>query len=163
VIETMTAINLRPIIFALSNPTSKSECTAEEAYTWSEGRAVFASGSPFPAFCRNGQRFVPGQCNNVYIFPGVALGVMTSAARHVTDRMFVEAARALVACAGTADLAQGRVFPALSSIREISARVAASVVEEALRTGLARISRPSDTLALVKSRMWEPEYADYLK
>lgn len=162
VIETMTEQNPRPIIFALSNPTSKSECTAEQAYGWSKGRAVFASGSPFGPVQYEGRTFRPGQCNNVYIFPGVALGVMACAARHVTDRMFAHAARALVARAGEQDLADGRVFPALSQIRDISAYVASAVVDEACRTGLARITPQEDTLQFVKRQMWEPQYEDYV-
>jgi len=162
VIETMTELNPRPIVFALSNPTSKSECTAQEAYQWSKGRAVFASGSPCEPVQYDGKTFRPGQCNNVYIFPGVALGVMACAARHVTDRMFSQAARALVARAGDQDLAEGRVFPPLTQIREISAYVAAAVVEEACRAGLARITPAGDPLQFVRQQMWEPQYEDYL-
>jgi malate dehydrogenase (oxaloacetate-decarboxylating)(NADP+) len=162
VVELMTERNPRPIIFALSNPTSKSECTAQEAYTWSRGRAIFASGSPFAPVEYEGKTFRPGQCNNVYIFPGVALGVIACGARHVTDRMFAQAARALVDCATDNDLAQGRVFPSLREIRAISARVASAVVSEACRAGLARIEPPNDPLELVKAQMWHPQYEEYL-
>jgi malate dehydrogenase (oxaloacetate-decarboxylating)(NADP+) len=162
VVELMSELNPRPIIFALSNPTSKAECTAEEAYTWSKGRAIFASGSPFAPVQYAGKTFHPGQCNNVYIFPGVALGVIACGARHVTDSMFDQAARALVSCATDADLAQGRVFPGLRQIRSISARVASAVVSEACRLGLARIEPPGDPLELVKQQMWEPLYEEYL-
>jgi malate dehydrogenase (oxaloacetate-decarboxylating)(NADP+) len=162
VIETMSAINQRPIVFALSNPTSKSECSAEEAYTWSRGKAVFASGSPFPTCNYQGKTFVPGQCNNSYIFPGVALGVIACEAKHVTDRMFSEAAKALVACVADSDLAVGRLFPPLARIREISAHIAAAVAQETFRDGSARIEQPRDLLELVKSKMWEPQYCSYI-
>ncbi len=99
VIETMSALNERPIVFALSNPTSKSECTAEEAYAWSKGRAIFASGSPFPPCAVGSEVMIPGQANNCYIFPGVGLGIVAAEARHVTDRMFAQAARALASAA----------------------------------------------------------------
>jgi malate dehydrogenase (oxaloacetate-decarboxylating)(NADP+) len=163
VIEAMSAINRRPIIFALSNPTSKSECSAEEAYTWSRGKAVFASGSPFPTCSYQGMTFVPGQCNNAYIFPGVALGVVACEAKRVTDRMFSAAAKALVACVTQSDLAVGRLFPPLARIRDISVSIAAAVAQEAFRDGSARIAQPRDLLELTKSKMWEPKYRNYLR
>ena len=119
VVEAMGRMNRRPIVFALSNPTSKSECTAEEAYTWSEGRAVFASGSPFKPVTFNGKTFIPGQGNNVYIFPGVGLGVVASEATRVTEEMFFVAAKTLAAMVSEEDHAQGRIYPALDRIREV--------------------------------------------
>jgi malate dehydrogenase (oxaloacetate-decarboxylating)(NADP+) len=163
VIELMCAHNERPIVFALSNPTSKSECTAEEAYTWSRGRAIFASGSPFGPCTYEGQTHVPGQCNNVYIFPGVALGVIASAARHVTDRMFLAAANALAAQVTPSDLALGRVFPALKQIRDLSLHIAAATADVAFRDGLASGERPADLLALARANMWEPRYRSYVE
>jgi malate dehydrogenase (oxaloacetate-decarboxylating)(NADP+) len=162
VIEAMSAQNVRPIIFALSNPTSKSECTAEEAYTWSNDRAVFASGSPFPAVTHAGHALVPGQCNNVYVFPGIALGVMACEASRVVDRMFLAAARTLASRVGPSDLALGRVFPPLARIRELSAHVAVAVARVAFDEGLAAIPEPPDLLAFVRSKMWEPQYDSYL-
>jgi malate dehydrogenase (oxaloacetate-decarboxylating)(NADP+) len=163
VIEEMSRLNERPIIFALSNPTSKSECTAGEAYTWSKGKALFASGSPFPPFDYEGKTFVPGQGNNSYIFPGVGLGVVASEAKHVTDRMFSAAARALDKMVLESDLAMGRVYPSLKRIREISAVIGAAVAEIAHADGLARAAKPADMMQHVKSLMWEPKYQSYQK
>lgn len=158
IVEAMTRINQHPIIFALSNPTSKSECTAEEAYTWSKGRAIFASGSPFPPVNYDGVTLVPGQANNSYIFPGVGLGIIVSGARHVTDEMFAAAAHALAAKVSEADLTQGTIFPPLSSIRRVSAAIAEAVAEVAYAQGLAETPRPKDLGAYVVSQMYEPRY-----
>jgi len=161
VIETMAQLNQRPIVFALSNPTSKSECTAEQAYAWSGGRALFASGSPFDPVEVNGRRFVPRQGNNSYIFPGVGLGVVSVQSSRVTDAMFMAAARTLAESVTPADLEQGSLYPALSRIRDVSARIAAAVGEVAFRDGLAGIDRPSDLLALMHRQMYDPDYVSY--
>jgi malate dehydrogenase (oxaloacetate-decarboxylating)(NADP+) len=163
VVEAMSAINERPIVFALSNPTSKSECTAEQAYAWSDGRALFASGSPFDPVDHGGKRFVPRQGNNSYIFPGVGLGAIVAKAKHVTDAMFMAAARTLAAETSAADLAQGSLYPPLNQVRDVSAKIGAAVVDIALRDGLARIGRPADTLALVKTHMYDPRYVPYVE
>jgi malate dehydrogenase (oxaloacetate-decarboxylating)(NADP+) len=162
VIEAMSEINDRPVVFALSNPTSRSECSAEEAYGWSRGRAVFASGSPFPPCVIEGRTFLPGQGNNAYVFPGVGLGVVASRARHVTDRMFAAAARSLAAQVTAADTEVGRIFPPLTRIREVSARIATAVAEVAFRDGLAGVPRPEDVAALVRQVVWEPRYRTYV-
>jgi malate dehydrogenase (oxaloacetate-decarboxylating)(NADP+) len=162
VVEAVAGLNERPIIFALSNPTSKSECTAKQAYTWSDGRAIFASGSPFPAVDYNGKTFIPGQGNNSYIFPGVGLGVIACKARHVTDEMFYVAAKALDNMVLDEDLEQGRIYPPLDKVREVSAAIAAAVAEVAYQRGLAETERPADLLAFVKSHMYEPVYRDYV-
>ena len=162
VVETMARLNARPIIFALSNPTSKSECTAEEAYIWSRGNAIFASGSPFPPFRYEGKTIVPGQGNNAYIFPGVGLGVVASEAKHVTDRMFAQAAKALAQQTSEADLDIGRIYPSLARIQEVSAAIGAAVAEVAFQDGLAGVARPDDVLQFVKSKMWAPRYESYL-
>jgi malate dehydrogenase (oxaloacetate-decarboxylating)(NADP+) len=162
IVEEMSRLNARPMIFALSNPTSKSECSAEEAYRWSKGKAIFASGSPFPSCVVEGQTFVPGQGNNAYIFPGVGLGVVACRARRVTDRMFAAAARTLAALVLPQDLELGRIYPALTRIREVSARIGTAVAEVAFEDGLAGVPRPADVAALVKGEMWEPRYRTYV-
>lgn len=158
IVEKMAKFNERPIIFALSNPTSKSECTAEEAYSWTNGRAIFASGSPFPPFKLYGRMYYPGQGNNAYIFPGVGLGIVVSGARHVTDEMFEAAARSLAAQVSADDLAQGRIFPILPRIRQVSVAIAKSVAEIAYRDGLATEPEPEDLEQHIRDFMYEPTY-----
>jgi len=161
ILEAVARINERPIVFALSNPTSKAECTAEEAYEATNGRAVFASGSPFDPVTINGQRFVPGQGNNAYIFPGVGLGVVASASRTVPSEMFLAAARTLAQKVSEDDLAIGRIFPSLTRIREVSVEIAKAVIEIARNRGLARVEIPEDVDGYVRSLMYEPDYPDY--
>jgi malate dehydrogenase (oxaloacetate-decarboxylating)(NADP+) len=161
IIEAMASFNERPIVFALSNPTSKSECTAEEAYAWSSGRAVFACGSPFAPVNLNGKTFVPRQGNNSYIFPGVGLGVVACKARRVTDEMFLAACDTLAAMVSEADLAQGSIYPPLSRMRDVSAAIAASVADVAFKRGLAGVPQPTDTAAFIRSNMYDPTYPTY--
>ncbi|MFZ1400569.1 MAG: NAD-dependent malic enzyme [Candidatus Promineifilaceae bacterium] len=158
IVEAMAKFNERPIIFALSNPTSNSECTAEQAYTWSEGRAIFASGSPFDPVTYNGQTFVPGQGNNSYIFPGVGLGVVAVKARHVPDEMFMAAARTLAQLVTEEDLAKGRIYPSLKRIREVSGAIGTAVADVAYAQNLARVARPDDLPAYIKAQMFQPVY-----
>ena len=161
VLQTMAKQNAQPIVFALSNPTSKAECSAEEAYRYTGGRALFACGSPYDPVTLDGKTFVPRQGNNSYIFPGVGLGVIASGARRVTDEMFMRAARALAGLVTTQDLAQGSLYPALPRIREVSAQIAAEVARVASDRGLAAGTPPGDLLGFVRAQMYEPRYAAY--
>ncbi|GAB4237693.1 MAG: NAD-dependent malic enzyme [Deltaproteobacteria bacterium] len=161
VVETMARLNRRPIVFALSNPTSKSECTAEEAYAWSEGRAIFASGSPFPPVRFGGETLTPGQGNNAYIFPGVGLGVVASEATRVTDEMFFAAAKTLASLVTDADREKGRIYPGLDRIREVSGAIAVAVAEVVFGRGLTKRNPPADLASHVKAQMFDPTYQEY--
>lgn len=162
IVEAMGKINEQPVIFALSNPTSKAECTAEQAYSWTNGRAIFASGSPFDPVTLNGKTYVPGQGNNAYVFPGVGLGIIESGARHVTNEMFFAAAKALAKEVSEDDLAEGSVYPPLPQIRDVSAVIASVVAEVAYERGLATVERPDDLLDYMKSRQYQPDYESYV-
>lgn len=158
VLRLMAGLNERPIVFALSNPTSKSECSAEQAYRYTEGRALFACGSPYDPVKLNGTTFVPRQGNNSYIFPGVGLGAIASGARLVTDEMFMTAAHTLADCVGSDDLGQGSLYPALPRIREVSAKIATAVASVAYQNGLADGPPPNDLSAFIEAQMYDPHY-----
>ena len=158
VVRAMATINERPIVFALSNPTSKAECTAEQAYNWSRGRAVYASGSPFDPVGYEGRTLVPGQCNNAYIFPGVGFGAIACSAVRITDEMFLAAARALAACVTEEDLAAGRIFPSLQRIRDVSLDIAEAVAQIAHDEGLSSAARPRDIRAALGECVYDPRY-----
>lgn len=162
VLRAMADLNERPIVFALSNPTSKAECTAEQAYAGTDGRALFASGSPFLPLQYKGKTMVPRQGNNSYIFPGVGLGAIACGATRVTDEMFLAAAQTLADHVTPADLEQGSLFPPLSNTREVSAQIAVAVAEVAFERGLASKSRPEDMLSLVRAHVYDPHYPAYI-
>ncbi|MDB5282981.1 MAG: NAD-dependent malic enzyme [Bacteroidota bacterium] len=158
IIEAMSAVNERPIIFPYSNPNSHSECTAQEAYEWSKGKAIFASGSPFSPVIYNGRTFIPGQGNNVYIFPAMGLAVFATEARRLTDEMFLTASEALAKQVTAEDFERGLIYPPISNIFQISINVAIEVATKIFDLNLARIERPSDIATLVKSKMYQAKY-----
>jgi malate dehydrogenase (oxaloacetate-decarboxylating)(NADP+) len=154
----MARINQRPIIFPYSNPTSRSECTAEEAYRWSDGRAIFASGSPFPPVEIAGRRFVPGQGNNVYIFPAMGMALFATEATRVTDEMFLVAAQAVAEQVTEENLSTGLIYPPQSHILEASLHVAERIAASIFDQGLAGVPRPDDIGALIRTRVYRPAY-----
>ena len=156
VIEHMSQINQRPVIFALSNPTSCAECTAEQAYAWSEGRAIFASGSPFGPQTYNGRTLRPAQGNNAYVFPGIGLGAVACRARTLPDELFLVAARTLAGFVGQQDLDHGALYPPLRGIRTLSLAIAVSVATKAYEMGLARAKRPRNIRRAIEAMMYEP-------
>jgi len=156
VIERMSRINDRPVIFALSNPTSKAECTAEQAYAWSRGTAVFASGSPFAQVVYNGKTLRPAQGNNAYVFPGIGLGAVACRARTLPDAMFLVAARTLAGLVQRSDLDHGSLYPPLRNIRRISLAIAVSVATKAYEMGVARAKRPRDLRRSIAASMYNP-------
>lgn len=162
VIELMSELNERPIIYALSNPTSKAECTAHEAYQWSKGKAIFASGSPFAPVSVMGKTFVPRQGNNSYVFPGIGLGCVVAQPTWIPTGVFLTAAKRLADLVSQSDLDNGSMYPPLSEVRALSAEIAAAVAEYLYDNGLATNERPADILAAVKAHMWSPEDPDFV-
>ena len=158
VIEAMSRINERPVVLALSNPTDHAECTPEQAYTWSKGKAIYAAGVQFPPVHYNGQTFLPGQANNFYIFPAIGMAIFATQASRVTDEMFIEAARAVADQVPSDLLKQGLLYPLQSNILETEIQTAAQVAKLVFDSGLARVDRPADMVAFIRDRVYKPEY-----
>jgi len=162
VVKEMMKYSDQPIIFALSNPTTKSECTAQQAYKWTKGKVIFASGSPFDPVRMRGKIYVPGQGNNMFIFPGVGLGASLCQATKVTDAMFYMAAKTLAEMVTEEELSLRTVYPDLRKIRKISLTIATAICKMAFDEGLARVERPQNIKAWVKQSMYVPEYPHYV-
>jgi malate dehydrogenase (oxaloacetate-decarboxylating)(NADP+) len=160
VIESLSRINERPVILALSNPTDKAECTPEQAYTWSKGKAIYAAGVQFPPVRVNGKTYLSGQANNFYIFPAVGMAIFATQASRVTDEMFIEAARAVADQVPSDLLKQGVLYPLQSNILETEIQTAARVAKLVFDSGLARVARPTDMVAFIREHVYKPEYRE---
>ncbi|KAM9018748.1 NADP-dependent malic enzyme [Ara ararauna] len=164
ILQDMAALNERPIIFALSNPTSKAECTAEQCYKYTEGRGVFASGSPFdPVTLPNGKTLYPGQGNNSYVFPGVALGVISCGLRHIDEDVFLTTAEVIAQQVSDENLQEGRLYPPLVAIQQVSLKIAVRIAEEAYRNKTASTyPQPKDLEAFIRSQVYSTDYNSFL-
>jgi malate dehydrogenase (oxaloacetate-decarboxylating)(NADP+) len=160
VIEAMAKINERPVILALSNPTEHAECTPEQAYTWSKGKAIYAAGVQFPPVHYNGQTFLPGQANNFYIFPAVGMAIFATQAKRVTDEMFIEAGQAVADQVPSDLLKQGLLYPLQSNILESEIQTAARVAKLVFDSDLATVPRPTDMIAFIRKHVYKPEYVN---
>ena len=160
VIEAMSRINERPVVLALSNPTDHAECTPEQAYTWSNGKAIYAAGVQFPPVHFKGQTFLPGQANNFYVFPAIGMAVFATQASRVTDEMFIEAAKAVADQVPSDVLKQGLLFPLQSNILESEIQTAARVAKLVFDSKLARVDRPGDMVAWIRQHVYKPEYVE---
>ncbi|KAM4787218.1 NADP-dependent malic enzyme [Cyanocitta cristata] len=164
ILQDMAALNKRPIIFALSNPTSKAECTAEQCYKYTEGRGIFASGSPFdPVTLPSGQTLYPGQGNNSYVFPGVALGVISCGLRHIDEDVFLTTAEVIAQQVTDENLQEGRLYPPLVTIQDVSLKIAVRVAEEAYRNNTASTyPQPKDLEAFIRSQVYSTDYNSFV-
>jgi malate dehydrogenase (oxaloacetate-decarboxylating)(NADP+) len=158
VVESMSRINERPVILALSNPTEHAECTAEQAYAWSKGKAIYAAGVQFAPVHYSGQTFLPGQANNFYIFPAIGMAIFATQAKRVTDEMFIEAGQAVADQVPPELLKQGLLYPLQSNILETEIQTAARVAKLVFDSGLARVERPGDMVAFMREHVYKPEY-----
>ena len=158
VVQAMCEVNARPVILALSNPTEHAECTAEQAYTWSKGKAIYAAGVPFGPVTVGGQQFIPGQANNFYIFPAVGMAIFATQASRVTDQMFIEAARAVADQVPPDLLQKGLLYPEQTDILETEIKTAARVAKLVFDSGLARVDRPQDMEQFIRQHVYTPEY-----
>jgi len=159
VVESMSRINDRPVILALSNPTEHAECTAEQAYSWSKGKAIYAAGVQFAPVHYKGQTFLPGQANNFYIFPAVGMAIFATQAKRVTDEMFIEAGQAVADQVAPELLKQGLLYPLQSNILETEIQTAARVAKLVFDSGLARVERPADMVSFIRRHVYKPEYS----
>jgi malate dehydrogenase (oxaloacetate-decarboxylating)(NADP+) len=158
VVEAMSTLNERPIIFALSNPTDKAECSAEQAYAWSNGKALFAAGVQFPEVTLNGKTYHPGQANNFYIFPAIGLATYVARPRRITDECFIIAAEASADQVGPALRAKGMLFPSQAEILEMETTTATRVAEFMFDKGLAQVERPRDMRAWIEGQLYKAQY-----
>ena len=161
VVRAMAEQNERPVIFPLSNPTSRAEATPADIEAWTEGRAIIGAGSPFPPLVRDGKRFTVDQTNNSYIFPGVGLGAIAVQARRITDTMFMAAAKALADLSPARNDGHGNLLPPVTALREIAMAVARAVARQAVKEGLTPPLKQPDIDAAIAAKMWEPKYLPY--
>ena len=159
VVEAMSRVNERPVILALSNPTEHAECTAEQAYTWSKGKAIYAAGVQFAPVHYNGQTFLPGQANNFYIFPAVGMAIFATQAKRVTDAMFIEAGQAVADQVSPELLKQGLLYPLQANILETEIQTAARVAKLVFDSNLARVERPADMVSFIRRHVYKPDYS----
>ncbi|RLD61755.1 MAG: NAD-dependent malic enzyme [Bacteroidetes bacterium] len=157
VIEHMTVLNEQPVIFALSNPTSKAECTAEQAYKWSDGKAIFSSGSPFGKVIYKGKEYHPGQGNNAYVFPGIGLGSIMSNTTTIPDDLFLVASRTLANMVSEQNLINGALYPRLTEIRNISLNIAVAVAEKVFELGISKDKKPENLKQIIEDYMYDPK------
>jgi malate dehydrogenase (oxaloacetate-decarboxylating)(NADP+) len=162
VVETMSELNQRPVILALSNPTDRAECTPEQAYTWSKGKAIYAAGVQFPPVHYNNQVFLPGQANNSYIFPAIGMAIFATQTKRVTDEMFIEAAHAVADQVSPDLLKQGLLYPLQTKILEVEIQTAARIARLVFDSGLARVERPEDMLTFIREQVYKPEYTSFV-